>query len=70
MDDFVRILFKKSRFGRIVAQSLIITVVFFATLDAYMEMIKSNFGLMTLSFLTFYLIFWTYYKSEVENGEK
>lgn len=70
MDDFVQILFKKSRFGRIVSYSAVITIAFFTTLNAYTMIVKNNLGLIILSVITFYMIFLVYFLHEVRNGKK
>lgn len=68
MDDFIQILFKKSRFGRIFAYSAVITILFFTTLNAYMIIVKNNFGLVILSAITFYLIFLVYFIHEIRKS--
>jgi len=70
MDDFVQILFRKSRFGRIVSYSAVITILFFTTINAYTMIIKNNFGLIILSVITFYMIFLAYFLHEIKNGKK
>ncbi len=64
MDNLKDIIFK-SKFWKITAQSVIITILFFVTIDNFMKIMAKNIGLVLLSLITFYLIFTIYIQHEV-----
>ncbi len=56
MDEVVERIFR-SKFSNSIAKSLIVTIVFFATIDQFLTAILKNYRLIILVMITFYLLF-------------
>ncbi|MFH1440271.1 MAG: hypothetical protein ABIG89_06895 [Candidatus Woesearchaeota archaeon] len=52
----VKILFK-SRFSQSVARSIIITVIFFATVDEFLNVMIKDIAFPIMALITFYMLF-------------